>query len=123
MWGPPRRRYNAEPLLINRPGSRKLRPEARTSIPNLFIAGDYVKTETDLACMEGANEAARLATNGILDAAGSREPRCDIWPFSPSRQAVGVLMSMAAPLQALRGIGSVVTNLRDRLWRGFASGQ
>jgi uncharacterized protein with NAD-binding domain and iron-sulfur cluster len=38
-------------------------------IPNLFLASDYVRTHTDLATMEGANEAARRAVNGLLDAA------------------------------------------------------
>ena len=43
-------------------------PDAVTRIPNLFLASDYVRTYTDLATMEGANEAARRAVNGILDA-------------------------------------------------------
>ena len=41
-----------------------------TAIPNLFLASDYVQTFTDLATMEGANEAARRAVNGILERAG-----------------------------------------------------
>ena len=35
------------------------------------LAADYVRTHTDLATMEAANEAARRAVNGILCAAGS----------------------------------------------------
>ena len=69
---------NAEPLLINTAGSWKNRPEARTAIDNLFLASDYVRTNTDLATMEGANEAARAAVNGILDAVGSDQRRCDV---------------------------------------------
>ena len=80
VWGP-RLRYNAEPLLVNRVGTHALRPEAKSSIRNLFLASDYVRTETDLACMEGANEAARRAVNAILDAAGSSLRRCELWPF------------------------------------------
>jgi hypothetical protein len=35
--------------------------------------------------MEGANEAARRAVNGILDATGSRAVRCEVWkPREPS---------------------------------------
>lgn len=70
---------NLEPLLINRCGSLKLRPDAQTSISNMFLAGDYVNTSTNLACMEGANESARLAVNAILRADSSREAPCEIF--------------------------------------------
>jgi uncharacterized protein with NAD-binding domain and iron-sulfur cluster len=82
---------NLEPLLVNTAGSWADRPDAVTRIPNLFLASDYVRTHTDLATMEGANEAARRAVNGILDATGSSAPRCEIWPlrepaaFAPAR--------------------------------------
>ena len=82
---------NLEPLLVNTANSWEDRPEAVTRIPNLFLASDYVRTHTDLATMEGANEAARRAVNGILDATGSSAPRCEIWPlrepaaFAPAR--------------------------------------
>ena len=46
-----------------------------------MLAADYVRTYTDLATMEGANEAARRAVNAILDATRSRAPRCDVWPL------------------------------------------
>ncbi|HKG64058.1 MAG TPA: FAD-dependent oxidoreductase [Solirubrobacteraceae bacterium] len=71
---------NLEPLLVNTAGSWADRPDAATRIPNLFLASDYVRTHTDLATMEAANEAARRAVNGILDATGSRE-RCEVWPL------------------------------------------
>ena len=58
-----------------------LRPEGDHAIPNLFLASDYVRTYTDLATMEGANEAARRAVNGLLDATGSDGPRCELWPL------------------------------------------
>ena len=69
---------NLEPLLINTAGSWADRPDAVTQIPNLFLAADFVRTHTDLATMEGANEAARRAVNGILEATGSarRAARC-----------------------------------------------
>ena len=84
---------NAEPLLINTAGSWADRPEAVTSVPNLFLASDFVRTYTDLATMEGANEAARRAVNGILDATRSSARRCDVWKlaepaiFGPARAA------------------------------------
>ena len=82
---------NLEPLLVNTANSWEDRPDAVTRIPNLFLASDYVRTHTDLATMEGANEAARRAVNGILDATGSPAPRCELWPlrepaaFGPAR--------------------------------------
>ena len=77
----PTQAANLEPLLVNTAGSWADRPDAVTRIPNLFLASDYVRTHTDLATMEGANEAARRAVNGILDATGSDAARCAIWPL------------------------------------------
>jgi hypothetical protein len=56
-----------------------LRPNSYTDIPNLFLAADYVRTHTDLATMEGANEAARRAVNNIIVASGVNKPLCEIW--------------------------------------------
>src|SRR3954451_9096909 len=77
----PTQAANLEPLLVNTTGSWADRPDAVTRIPNLYLASDYVRTYTDLATMEGANEAARRAVNGILEASGSPAPRCEIWPL------------------------------------------
>lgn len=71
--------HNEEPLLVNKINTWMLRPEAVTGIPNLFLAADYVRTYTDLATMEGANEAARRAVNGLLDASGADAPLCKLW--------------------------------------------
>jgi uncharacterized protein with NAD-binding domain and iron-sulfur cluster len=70
---------NAEPLLVNYVDTWRLRPEAVTRIPNFFLASDYVRTFTDLATMEAANEAARRAVNGIIQAAHSDATPCQIW--------------------------------------------
>ena len=72
---------NREPLLVNLHDTWPLRPEAATNIPNLLLASDYVKTNTDLACMEGANEAARRATNSILERSGSTAAPLNLWSF------------------------------------------
>ncbi len=53
---------NAEPLLINTAGSLRVpRPEAQVELGNFVVASDYVRTYTDIACMEAANEAAQRA--------------------------------------------------------------
>jgi len=72
---------NLEPLLINTAGSWQYRPEAATAISNFFLAADFVRTHTDLATMEGANEAARRAVNAILARTASTEEPCAIWPL------------------------------------------
>ena len=77
----PTRLANSEPLLVNETDTWRLRPEAVTAVPNFFLASDYVRTHTDLATMEAANEAARRAVNGILDADGFSGARCQIWPL------------------------------------------
>src|SRR5438067_4701354 len=75
------RLQDLEPLLVNYVDTWRLRPEAVTAIPNFVLAADYVRTHTDLATMEGANEAARRAVNGILDAEGYGGVCCTIWPL------------------------------------------
>jgi uncharacterized protein with NAD-binding domain and iron-sulfur cluster len=94
---------NDEPLLVNTAGSWWDRPDAVTRIPNFFIASDFVQTYTDLATMEGANEAARRAVNGILKATGSRAAPCGVWklhePFvlTPFRMLDEVLWRLHLP--------------------------
>ena len=64
-----------EPLLINTAGCWADRPNAATTIPNLFLAADYVRCDIDLATMEGADEAGRQAANAILERSGSTASR------------------------------------------------
>ena len=68
--GPNARAANREQLLINTAGSLDDRPTASSRIPNMFMASDYVRTNIDLATMEGANEAGREAANAILAKSG-----------------------------------------------------
>ncbi|MFI6565370.1 FAD-dependent oxidoreductase [Streptomyces sp. NPDC050534] len=70
---------NREQLLIHPTGTLYNRPSARTGVPNFFLAGDYVRTDVDLATMEGANESARRAVNALLSADNSDAPPCAIW--------------------------------------------
>ena len=73
QWHPGRgRNSNATPLLVNTTGSWDKRPEPVTGIENLFLAGDYVRNDIDLATMEGANETGRAAVAGLLEASGSK---------------------------------------------------
>lgn len=73
---------NDSPLLIHPPGSWYNRPQAVLSgVENLYLAADYVKTETDLATMESACEAARRAVNGLCERAGLR-PGAALFPMT-----------------------------------------
>jgi hypothetical protein len=54
------------PLFINTIGAWPNRPQPKTKIRNLYLAGDYVKNAIDLACMEGAVSAALEAAAQIL---------------------------------------------------------
>ena len=104
----------------------------RRGITNLYLASDFVRTHTDLATMEGANEAARRAVNAILERSGSRAPRCGVWPlqepaiFGPARAADKLrwkaLRRNAKPLQvtpdgALEPTGPLARILVDWLPR------
>jgi uncharacterized protein with NAD-binding domain and iron-sulfur cluster len=106
---------NLEPLLVNLVNTWKLRPEAYTRIPNLFLASDYVRTNTDLATMEGANEAARRAVNAILDATGHPAPRCQIWElhepeiFAPFRWHDRVRYQQGLPWEDVLGLNRILT--------------
>jgi uncharacterized protein with NAD-binding domain and iron-sulfur cluster len=99
----PTEAMNLEPLLVNTAGSWNIRPEAELpEVENLFLASDYVRTFTDLATMEGANEAARRAVNGILESSGSDARRCEVWPLSEPG---------GLPFAAARGVDRVIYKL------------
>ena len=72
---------NAEPLVINTAGSLQYRPQAQVELENFFVASDYIRTYTDIACMEAANEAARRAVNCLLLACGSSAAPAQLWPL------------------------------------------
>jgi uncharacterized protein with NAD-binding domain and iron-sulfur cluster len=122
VWGP-RLRFNAEPLLINCVGTAELRPEARTGIQNMFLAADYVQTETDLACMEGANEAARRAVNALLDADNSDATRCELFSFAESTLSADRLTALLplgeAPALALDAARATARELFGAATRAF----
>jgi uncharacterized protein with NAD-binding domain and iron-sulfur cluster len=112
---------NEEPLLVNLVDTWKLRPEAVSRISNLFLASDYVRTYTDLATMEAANEAARRAVNGILGAAGSFAPRCQVWDlyepeiFAPWRELDLIRYTQGLPWDdTLVRFGLSFTELLDK---------
>jgi hypothetical protein len=59
---------NRSALLIHPPGTWARRPLPESSISGLFLASDFVKNPADLATMEGACSAGKLAATAILRA-------------------------------------------------------
>jgi uncharacterized protein with NAD-binding domain and iron-sulfur cluster len=76
---------NNSPLVINTVGSLRNRPDPDTDAPNLAVAGDYARVDTDLATMEAANEAGRRAANAVLDDTGYAGERATIWGLDEPR--------------------------------------
>jgi uncharacterized protein with NAD-binding domain and iron-sulfur cluster len=118
VWGRDRRNFNIEPLLINRVGTRALRPTHKTQIPNMFLAADYVLTATDLACMEAANEAAKRAVNALLDTVGFEGDRCDVYEFAPVDLPFARLIDLIR-LAGGNGISTNVVKTAGRIASGF----
>jgi len=54
------------PLFINTIGAWPNRPGSKSKIANLYLAGDFVKNDIDLACMEGAVSAALETARQIV---------------------------------------------------------
>lgn len=116
---------NLTPLLVHPPGSHSRRPPAGTEIDNLLLASDYVSTDTDLASMEGANEAARKAVNAILERDGNPAPRCETWTlqepaiFDPLKRIDQELFERGLPhyLNKLDDLGELGLALPGRLAR------
>jgi uncharacterized protein with NAD-binding domain and iron-sulfur cluster len=57
---------NRSGLLVHPPGTWSRRPLARSSVAGLFFASDFVKNPADLATMEGACSAGKLAARAIV---------------------------------------------------------
>ena len=73
-----------DPLVLPAVGELEHRPDVVTAIPNLMLAGDYLRSPWQVANMETASYNARRAVNAILDAAGSHEtPAATIEPYRP----------------------------------------
>ena len=82
---------NSSRLLVHPPGSWAIRPDAGTAVPNLALASDYVRTYTNIATMEGANEGGRRAANAILDRAGyAPADRAQLWPLVEPAELAGM---------------------------------
>lgn len=118
---------NDAPLLVNTAGSLQHRPRADTAADSLYLAADYVRTNTDLASMESADEAARRAVRGVLDATGSGARCPEVWElpepavFEPAKaqDRVRYRLGLPHPGDARRKFAST---LRDGVVGSFLGG-
>lgn len=62
-----RHRGAHERYLRVEPGSLRFRPPMRTRLGNLFLAGDWVRSELDFPCMEAAVRSGLAAADAVLD--------------------------------------------------------
>jgi uncharacterized protein with NAD-binding domain and iron-sulfur cluster len=110
---------NKAPLLVNTAGSLRSRPDAATNADNLVLAADYVRTNTDLASMEGANEAARRAVNAIIKRTGATVEPCDVWEleepaiFDPlkAQDAIRYRLGLPHPGEISKGVERTIQQL------------
>ncbi|MEV7728759.1 hypothetical protein AB0P15_29060 [Streptomyces sp. NPDC087917] len=65
-------------MLITTADSARHRPRSATALGNLFLAGDWVHSDLNLATMEAADQTGKAAVNALLSAAGSRAAPCEI---------------------------------------------
>lgn len=65
---------NRSALLVHPPGTWARRPLAQSNLAGLFFASDFVKNPADLATMEGACSAGKLAARAIVHAHAPAAP-------------------------------------------------
>lgn len=111
------RAENTTPLLVHPPGSWWNRPGAELSgVTNLLLASDYVKTNTDLASMESANEAAKRAVNGILRREGSPPSRdCKIFSMEEDAGPAIAALKQADRIAYLGDASGLLSEVADAL--------
>jgi hypothetical protein len=98
-----------EPLFMNEVGAWHFRPEVRTELPNLYLAGDYCRTHIDLVSMEGAATAGLLAAEALRTEAQVSQPVEVLVPDEWPRSLLWVVWFLGLPAAALM---KVVAHLR-----------
>lgn len=75
---------NDETLSVQTVNTWHKRPTGGTAIPNFFLAGDWIRTNANVCCMEGGNEGGRMAVRDLLERSGGNRDRVNLWQiYSP----------------------------------------
>ncbi len=114
---------NRSPLLINTVGSLRNRPPANVAVENLTLASDYVRTNSDLASMESADEAGRRAANAIAGRHGLPGTPARIWAleepavFEPFKRQdrLRYRLGLSHPAEVTQSLRSVAGRIAGRV--------
>jgi hypothetical protein len=91
---------NWSPLLINTVNSWWQRPEAFTEIPNFYIAADYARAPQNVACMETAVQAARIAVNKMIERGGyDNMTQALLFDWEKTNKGEGAFKAVFGPLR------------------------
>ena len=92
------------PLFLNTIGSWSYRPKSKTRLKNLYLAGDYCRSQADLTTMEGCVEVAKNTANHVLRAlgrgSGNQEIKISDIP-KPCRICMRIMFWLATPAAAI----------------------
>jgi uncharacterized protein with NAD-binding domain and iron-sulfur cluster len=83
------------PLFMNDVGVWAFRPDPKTELTNLYLAGDYCRSHIDLTCMEGAITTGLHAAENVRKDAGLSEPPIEILQPNISAQWLRTAMKVA----------------------------
>jgi len=89
-----------EPLFLNTLAAWTFRPKSTTGVANLFMAGDYCRSEADLTTMESAIGSALRAAKAVLESTGRRARITELKIPALSRWMMVLAKYLALPLVA-----------------------
>jgi len=104
-----------EPLFMNDVGAWEFRPDARTELPNLYLAGDYCRSQIDLLSMEGAVTTGLLAAEALRRSANVGDPIQIAEPQTYPRWLLLGLRFACTPLAALAKLCLIVSGYWNRV--------
>jgi zeta-carotene desaturase len=107
-------RNTGRELFINDVGSWKWRPDARTKIKNLFLAGDYCKNDIDVVCLEGAVVSGLQAAEHVRRQCGVGSPIKIVAPKKYPYPAFWPLKLALAPYAVSAKLWSFCNQLMER---------
>jgi uncharacterized protein with NAD-binding domain and iron-sulfur cluster len=95
--------YNSNanaPLFLNEVGSWHDRPEAATALPDIVVAGDYVRNSFGIASVEGAIVSAKQATTRLAEYFDISIRPNILYPREVSNDQIASRLRMLEPVKA-----------------------